>query len=189
MQDIEVVKKDLKGILSPKRYEHSIRVMKKAIKLAKIYSVDINKTALAAVAHDIAKEMDKKEMLIYINNNSINADQIEKNQPNLLHGAIGADICKKKYGFTEDMARAIDIHTTGDVNMNTLDKIIFLADKIEKGREYSSVEEIREASLKDLDEALLLFLNHHIERMLQKGKIIHPKSILFRNELIMKNKE
>lgn len=184
MEEIETIKKELKGILSIKRYQHSIGVMEKAEEFAKIYNIDTKKAALAGLTHDIAKEMSNKEMLEYVLQNDIKVDSIEMESPSLLHGPIGADICKKKYAFSEDMARAIAIHTTGDENMSIFDKIIFISDKIEKNRVYDCVQDIREVSVINLDEALLLFLNHHIERMIKKGKIIHPKSILFRNSII-----
>ncbi len=188
MTQIEEVKEDLKGILSEKRYNHCINVMEKAEELCKIHNINPENITAAALAHDIAKEMSTDDLMLYTDNNHVNADEIEKKQISILHGPVGADICIKKYGFSEEMARAIRIHSTGDVNMSVIDKIVFLADKIEKNRTYEKVEEIRKASEDDLDKAILLFLNHHLERMIKKGRIIHPKSILLRNELVDKFK-
>ena len=39
--NIEKIKKDIESILSPKRYNHSVGVMERAEKLAKIYGIDI----------------------------------------------------------------------------------------------------------------------------------------------------
>lgn len=186
MQQLEEIKKELKEILSSKRYEHSIGVMEKAKELAEIYQVNTKKAMLAGLTHDIAKEMEDKKIIAYANQNSINIDSVESKSIYLLHGPVGADICKNKYGFSEDVIQAIRLHTTGDEGMTLLDKIIFLADKIEKNRIYPEVEEIRKISLQNLDEALLIFINHNIERMIRKEGVIHPKTILFRNELILK---
>ena len=41
MEKIEQIKKELKNMLSEKRYIHSIGVMEMASELAKIYNVDI----------------------------------------------------------------------------------------------------------------------------------------------------
>ena len=190
MISIEEIKIDLKETLSEKRYNHCIAVMEKAEELAKIYNANTEEVMITALAHDIAKEMTIDEMMSYIKKNDIKIDDIEKIQPAILHGPIGADICKKRYGFSENMARSIAIHSTGDINMSKLNKIVYLSDKIEKNRTYDTVEEIREASQKDLDQAVLLFLNHHITNMIRKERIIHPKSISLRNELLLKqNKE
>ena len=189
MTDIEQIKNDLKEILSENRYNHSIAVMEKAKELCDMHRIDSKNIVLTALAHDIAKEMSPEEMMIYIENNNIDVDELEKKQIPILHGPVGADICIKKYGFSKEMARAIRNHSTGDVNMSIIDKIVFLSDKIEKSRTYEQVEEIRRTSEDDLDKAILLFLNHHIVRMIKKGRIIHPKSILLRNELVDKFKE
>ena len=75
-------------------------------------------------------------MLEYARKNNIEADSVEEVNVGLLHAKIGADICKKKYGFSQDMQNAIKYHTVGSENMDLLAKIIYVADKIEDGRTY-----------------------------------------------------
>ena len=128
------INQDIQRELSEKRYNHSIGVMKKAEELAKLYKVNINKAKLVGLAHDIGKELSKEDKLKYVKENNIEIDRIEKINVGLLHGKIGADICKKRYDFTEDMQDAIKFHTTGNKDMDLLAKIIFVADKIEEGR-------------------------------------------------------
>ena len=131
---------DLKKVLSEKRYNHSLGVMKKAEELAKIYKIDVDKAKLVGLAHDIGKELPKEEMLEYVKENNIEVDSVEEVNVGLLHAKIGADICKKKYGFSQDMQNAIKYHTVGNENMDLLAKIIFVADKIEDGRTYKAEE-------------------------------------------------
>ena len=99
---------------------------------------------LIGIAHDIAKEMTDEEYLKYVEDNNIKIDEVEKINTKLLHGKVGADICKKKYNFNEQMQNAIKYHTTGNINMDNMAKIIYIADKIEDTREYDGVEEARE---------------------------------------------
>ena len=66
MENIEKIKKDLKQVLSERRYEHSIGVMNMAEEFAKIYKVDIETAKIAGLLHDNAKEMTKEEMLKYV---------------------------------------------------------------------------------------------------------------------------
>ena len=132
MKSIEDVKQELEKMLSPKRYEHSIGVMEKAIELAGIYGEDEEKAAYAGLTHDIAKEMTEEEYYKYANENNIELAEIDKLVPSVLHGIIGADIVAKKYGFTEQMQDAVRYHTTGRPNMTLLDKIIYVADKTEE---------------------------------------------------------
>ena len=104
---LKQIDEDLKKEISEKRYKHSMGVMKKAEELAKIYGEDVNKAKLIGLAHDIGKELSKEEKLQYAIENKLGVDEIEKVNIGLLHAKIGADICKKRYGFTEDMqARA-----------------------------------------------------------------------------------
>ena len=185
----EAVKKEL----SEKRYKHSVGVMEKAEELAKIYGADVNNAKLVGLAHDIGKELSREEKLQYAKENNIEIDEIEKINVGLLHGKIGADICKKRYGFTEDMQAAIKYHTTGSgkKEMTLLEKIIFLADKIEENRRYkdenkmAELEELRELAKKNLDLATIKAIDNSLIYTIQKGELIHPDSVLTRNGLIL----
>lgn len=181
---------DLKKVLSEKRYNHSLGVMKKAEELAKIYKIDIDKAKLVGLAHDIGKELSKEEMLEYARENNIEVDSVEEVNVGLLHAKIGADICKKKYGFSQDMQNAIKYHTVGNENMDLLAKIIYVADKIEDGRTYNSEEKmkelqvVRDLATKDINKALVYEIDSSITYTIQKHKLIHPDSILTRNMLL-----
>ena len=195
--DVEVekllnkVNEDIKKELSEKRYNHSIGVMKKAEELAKIYGANINKARLVGLAHDIGKELSREEKLEYAENNNIKIDELEEINVGLLHGKIGADICKKRYGFTDDMQDAIKYHTTGNKNMNVLAKIIFLADKIEDTRKYKDetrmleLENLRKLATENLDKAVIKAIDNSIEYTMQKNELIHPDSIITRNQLLI----
>lgn len=181
---------DLKKVLSEKRYNHSLGVMKKAEELAKIYKIDIDKAKLVGLAHDIGKELSKEEMLEYARENNIEVDSVEEVNVGLLHAKIGADICKKKYGFSQDMQNAIKYHTVGNENMDLLAKIIYVADKIEDGRTYKDEEKmkelqvVRDLATKDINKALVYEIDSSITYTIQKHKLIHPDSILTRNMLL-----
>ena len=185
------INQDIQRELSEKRYNHSIGVMKKAEELAKLYKVNINKAKLVGLAHDIGKELSKEDKLKYVKENNIEIDRREKINVGLLHGKIGADICKKRYDFTEDMQDAIKFHTTGNKDMDLLAKIIFVADKIEEGRKYKDknkmqeLELIREAAKENLDEAMLGLIDSSLIYTMQKKNLIHPDSISTRNQLII----
>ncbi|MBR1802693.1 MAG: bis(5'-nucleosyl)-tetraphosphatase (symmetrical) YqeK [Clostridia bacterium] len=186
MEKLEAIQNELKQILSEKRYLHSVGAMKKAEELAKIYGIDIEKAKLAALTHDIAKEMPKEEMLAYVQQNSIPINEIEQEQLGLLHGKIGADIVKKKYGFSEDMQKAIEYHTTGSIQMDTLAKIVFIADKTEETRDYDNVEEVRELACQNLERCMLYLLNDVIKKNVKKEKLIALESIELRNQILIK---
>ena len=189
---LKKVDEDLKEKLSEKRYIHSIGVMKKAEELAKMYGSNPFEAKIVGLAHDIGKELTKEEMLQYVQDNNIEIDNIEKINVGLLHGKIGADICKKDYGFTENMQNAIKYHTTGagQKDMTLLEKIIFLADKIEENRQYKNedkmkdLEELRNLAKSDLNKAVIKAIDNSLVYTIQKNKLIHPDSIHTRNKLL-----
>ena len=178
---------DLKMTLSEKRYLHSISTMKKAKELANKYNLDEQIVMLTALAHDIAKEIPKEEALKYAIENEIEFDEIEKNEPGLWHSKIGADIVEKRFGFSKDMKQAVLYHTTGNVNMNTMDKIVYIADKTEENRTNRDLVIAREVSNQNLDKGLLLVAKRTIEYSLAKNSLIHPDTISLMNHIIMNN--
>ena len=188
---INKVNEDIKKELSEKRYNHSVGVMKKTEELAKIYGEDIIKAKLVGLAHDIGKELSREEKLKYVKENNIEIDEIEKINVGLLHGKIGADICKKRYSFDEEMQNAITYHTTGNKNMDLLAKILFVADKIEENRNYKDeqkmkvLEETRKLAIENIDKALLNLIDESLIYTIQKKELIHPDSIDTRNKIIV----
>ena len=189
MENIEYILnriyKDLKENLSEKRFCHSIGVMKKAEELAKKYGIDIGKAKLVGLAHDIAKEMPKEEKIKYVKENNIEIDQYEAESPDLLHAKIGADICKNRYNFTEDMQNAIKYHTVGNPNMDELAKIIFVADKTEEGRrQYIDFKEVEQCAKLGLNSEFIHALDMSIIYTIEKGKKIHIDSINTRNKFL-----
>lgn len=185
--EYEEIENDVKSVLSEYRFTHSLGVVKKAVELAKIYGVQEETAKKVGIAHDIAKEMTDEEMLEYVKNNNIEIDEIETVKPSLLHGKIGADIATKKYGFTEDMVNAIKWHTTGRENMSMLEKIIYVADKTEENRKGTrfNLEKSRELSTQNIDETLIFLMNEFITYNVKNEWLIHPETIIARNDLLL----
>jgi len=186
--EYEKIKQDIKNILSEKRYIHSLGVAKRAAELARIYGEDEEKARIIGITHDIAKEIPKEEAIKYANENQIIFDEIEKKEPGLWHSKIGADMVQKKYNFTQDMKQAILYHTTGHINMNTMDKIIYLADKTEENRTYEDLEKAIELSNTNLDEAILYVAGVAINKSIRKKSLIHPDTICLMNKIVIESR-
>lgn len=182
---LDKINEDIKKRLSTHRYTHSLGVMKKAEELAIKYGVDIDKSKLTGLSHDIAKEMSKEEMLEYADKNNIYIDEIEKNNIGLLHSKIGADICKKEYGFSTDMQNAILYHTTANENMDDLAKVIYIADKTEDGRNFEDLEIAKQIANIGLNEAIIYIIDVAIKNNIDKNRLIHPDSIIARNRFLL----
>ena len=186
MELLERIEKDLKLILSEKRYVHSISVMNMAAELARINNVDIETAKIAGLLHDNAKEMTEEEMLEYVKKNDIKINNFEKANVKILHGKIGADIAKKRYGVSEQIAKAIEYHTTTNPKMDTLSKIIYISDKIELNRKSKDfdIEEERKIAKENLDQAMILIINNTTKYLIDNNKMIASESIETRNKIL-----
>ena len=191
MENFEIlsanIAKDLKEKLSEYRYNHSLSVAKKAKELAIIYNEDPDEAYLAGLLHDNSKELSDEEMLKEANRFGLDIDEIEKRVPALLHGRVGAEIAKEKYSINDNIFYAIAYHVLTDKKMNTLAKIIYVADKTEDNRESDiyNIDKERELSRTDLDGAMLLITEAHIESQLKRQRLVHPRSMETRNYILM----
>jgi len=184
--DIEA---DLKKILTPKRFKHTMNVVETAGKLARNFGYDRDQARLAALLHDCAKNLTDQQQLDYAKQHQIEIDRVCQNDPQLLHGPVGAVLAKERYGVKDaEIQIAIDCHTTGRQNMSTLDKIVYLADYIEKDRSFPGVDTIRQIAETDLDGATIMALTNCICHVAQTGALIHKRTIDARNDLIIKTK-
>ena len=69
--------------------------------------------------------------------------------------------------------------------MTKLEKIIYIADMIEPSRTFEGVEEIREVTLNNLDDGVLLGLTQTINFLLLKGETIDLNTVKARNYLLV----
>jgi len=182
---IEEIKEYVKSTLSEKRYIHSLNTAEKCMELAKKYNVDEEEAYLTGLVHDIAKEMGKEELYEYAIKSNITINEVEKVNKGMLHAKVGADIIAKKYNFPEYMIKAIKYHNTSYANMDIFSKIIFIADKTEKGRDYPDVEYARNLVNENIDKGILYILDFIIKERILEGKTIHPESINSRNYIIL----
>lgn len=180
-QRIEILKKSL----SEKRFNHSIEVMKIAVKLAEHYKANVSAAETAGLLHDCAREIRGSLLYQTCQKLNIKMDYVTKAQPELLHGIIGVYVAKEKYEVTSnEILDPIRWHTTGREKMTLLDKIIYISDFIEPGRCFEGVDEVRNIVFKDLDKAMLMALDRTIKYVMMREVYIHPETIKARNGII-----
>ena len=73
--------------------------------------------------------------------------------------------------------------------MNTMDKIIYVADKTEEGRTYEDLELAKEISNKSLDEGVLYVAKVALQYSLTKESLIHPDTVNLINKIVMNKKK
>ena len=187
---IDEMRRKLQGRLKASRFAHSIGVADTAVKLAKRFGVDTEKAYIAGLLHDCAREFEDSQLLAEATKRNIEIGEVESEMPLLLHSYIGAVMIKEVYGVDDtEISQAIWRHTVGGRNMTLLDKIIYFADMIEPHRNYPGVDHLRElAETARLDDMLLEGLSESIIFVIQKNSLIHPNTVITRNE-ILRSKE
>ncbi|EUB39172.1 MULTISPECIES: bis(5'-nucleosyl)-tetraphosphatase (symmetrical) YqeK [Fusobacterium] len=180
------LKEIVKSKMSLKRFTHTLGVVEMSEKLAKIYNADIEKCKVAALLHDICKEMDMEYIKNICKNNFINElseEDLENNE--ILHGFAGSYYVKTELGINDkEILNAIKYHTIGAKNMTLVEKIVYIADAIEYGRNYPSVVEIREETFKNLDKGILMEIEHKEKYLESIGKKSHPNTYKFKKEIL-----
>ena len=174
--DMHKIRKQLAKVLDSKRYEHTQGVAYTSAALAMRYGEDIQKAELAGLLHDCAKCLDNEKKIHICKKHNINISEAEFRNPFLLHAKVGGYLAKTKYKIDdEDIINAVLYHTTGRPGMSLLEKIVYIADYIEPGRENApNLEEVRKLSFQDLDEALLRFLEDILVHLKDSKKEIDP---------------
>lgn len=176
MEEINKIKEDLKNTLSEYRYNHSIRVAEEAQKLANHYNIDEKNAYVAGLIHDIAKEYSNEENKQIIEKYNLSNDLLREENKKNLHADIGSIIAKEKYKLSDEICNAVKYHTFGDINMNLLDIIIFVADKIEPGKNYEGIEEERKMAYIDIKKAMVMCIENKIKKLTSENKYISPKT-------------
>lgn len=149
----EAIQKKLKKELDKSRYEHTLGVMYTAGSLAMAYGYDYEKAMLAGLLHDCAKCLTAEKKIALCEKNDLLVTDVERENPGLLHAKAGSVLAQKEYGVKDpQILHAIAVHTTGEPDMNTLDKIIYVADYIEPGRkEAPHLPALRQLAFSDLN--------------------------------------
>ena len=159
----------IKPLMGAKRYKHSVNVAEMAVKLAKKFGCDEDKTYTAAILHDCQKEADPTLMLKEVRESGFYVDPVEIDCPKLWHAVAGAYYVKNVLKITdEDILNAIRFHTVGRADMSDIEKIVFLADTVSAERDYEDVEKYRKIVLDDLDNGMFMVLRWSITKTLEK---------------------
>ncbi|MGE5529048.1 MAG: bis(5'-nucleosyl)-tetraphosphatase (symmetrical) YqeK [Patescibacteria group bacterium] len=170
--------------LSPERLAHSLAVAETAAGLAERYGADPRAARIAGLLHDCARELPPFELLRQAADRGLAVDEIERREPLLLHGAVGAAMAGGRFALDGDALAAIAHHITGAPGMGLLARIVFLADFIEPGRTHARAGAARAALAAGLAPALLTAYDGVIAYVLEEGYLLHPRTVAARNELL-----
>lgn len=175
-ESLESLADAVKYTQKPSRFAHTTGVAYTAAALAMCHGGSMEDALIAGYLHDCAKELAYEESLRICEENQLPVTEIERRNPFLLHGKAAAQLAKDVYGVEdEDILNAIWYHTTGRANMSLLEKIIFVADYMEPGRNQApNLTEIRRLAFRDLDRAVVRILEDTLSYLNAGGGEVDP---------------
>jgi predicted HD superfamily hydrolase involved in NAD metabolism len=169
--------------------DHVLRVEVEADRLGRRYDVDLDRVRLAALGHDLVRHKSESELLDLATEYDVDTDPVERAAPILVHGPIAAKILVRDYDYADaEVLAGIDCHTTARPGMTMLEKVLFIADKIEpeKLRRSPAWREVGDlAQRDDIDVAILRFLDLRIEEAVADHLPIHQRMLDARNALVL----
>lgn len=172
--DFKKIKSKLKRNLDSSRYKHTKNVAEVARCLAMRYGLELDVAYVAGLLHDCAKCFSDTKKFSLCKSYGIELSKEEHANPALIHAKLGAAVAKKEYNINDtDILNSICYHTTGRENMSILEKIIYISDYIEPGRqELPRIAEIRRAAFIDIDSAMAMVTEDSLNYLQKKGGVI-----------------
>lgn len=176
---IEKIRQELKKRITEKRYIHTLGVEEKAMELAKKYGIDENLVRVASILHDVAKNMSVQELVEISERNF--GDELSKEDLEIieiLHGFVGSLIAKNEFGIeNQEILDAIKYHTIGKKELSMIGRIVYIADAIEKNRDYPNVKYLRECVENDLNFGIIEEIRLKVEYLEKCGGKLHRNTL------------
>ena len=166
-----------------KRVPHAAGCSRTAAELAQRFGADTDAARRAGILHDVTKALTPSEQLKLCETYGMMLSDFERKNAKLLHAKTGAAVAERVFGESPEVCKAIRWHTTGRAGMNTLEKIIYLADYMEPNRDFPGVEKLRAAAQTDLDAAVALGLEMSVEQLRERGREVDENSLAALKEL------
>lgn len=173
---LKKLRKRIRKAQDAKRYEHTLGVEYTAAALAMRYGADLESAQVAGLLHDCAKCIPDDKKLALCEKYGIAMTETERRCPFLLHAKLGGYLAREKYGIEDwDIINAIVNHTTGREGMSLLEKIVFVADYIEPGRNHApNLAHIRALAFEDINKTLIRILEDTLNYLKTSGEELDP---------------
>ncbi len=166
--------RQLMHFMTPERLTHSLNVMYEAVRLARRFGVSPWSAAVAGILHDVAKEQDYKKFPSVLER----LDEETLANKSIVHGPVGASFVRAYFHVEEPaILDAIYYHSTLSPVPTDLEKIVFLADKTEPGRDFTDLAEIRQMAQLDLNRAVLMTIDATAIVLKRNRKNLHSDTI------------
>ncbi|HOI33768.1 MAG TPA: bis(5'-nucleosyl)-tetraphosphatase (symmetrical) YqeK [Mesotoga infera] len=179
----DLVKK-ARSLCTASRLEHIMGVERLAVELSRLHGEDEEKASLAALGHDIFRDLPGGELLRLAALYDLEPCALELKQPVLLHGKVAASHIRVEYGIDGDIFESIYWHVSGYRSLSRLAKILMVADMGEETRQFTQADEIRKLAKSDLEKSFLNVIRLKIQWSLNSEKCLLPETVLAWNYCI-----
>lgn len=188
--DYTKIKEWLKENLTAERYGHSLGCADAAKEIAEILNYNQEKAYLAGLVHDCAKSLPLDITMQILKENNAELVCGEDENKKVLHAPAGAVIAQKEFGIEdEEILSAIRWHTLGKSEMTLLEKIVFIADKIEpfsRGEiEYKQKLELLKTP-NGADKIIFDCYSYTIKSLVDRKMPICPRTVEIYNDIVEK---
>ncbi len=143
---LDDIRDEVSKIISGRRFQHTLGVEREVAALCALYLPKREtEMRLAALLHDITKELSPAEHIALLDKYGVDVPESYKRNPKLFHALTGAHLAKEKFGayIDEKTFLAILYHTTGRRGMTIEEKLLYLADYIEDTRTFDDCVRLR----------------------------------------------
>ena len=180
-------REQLKKILTPGRYAHSLGSARLAVALAPALGLPAQKAALAALLHDCARDLSVPALVKYSLKRAPRTPLLRtliKKAPVLLHAWAGAERARTEFGVADtEILEAIRLHATGAPGMGLLARLIYVCDLACPGRKFKEAALVRKLAVSDFDAAFSAANYVKLVYAFSGGGWVHPLSISLWNSL------
>lgn len=162
--------------LSAERLAHTEGAVDLAGRLARRHGVDVSLCEEAAWLHDGLKEESVDDLLAEARRLGLPE---ELSRPAfVLHAAVMGRLARERFQVSDAVVEAITYHPMGHPALGDVGKVTYLADKLEPGRSYVGVDELRRKAEGDLHEGFRLTLAANVRFLESAGRTPHPLSVM-----------
>lgn len=181
---IKKIDRYVRAAVSAPRYKHSVRTAALCETLCTLHGIDGRRGYLAGLAHDMCKDMDSERLIAYAMKDGFPITVLEAEKPPLLHGRAAAVLLREDFAVLDaDILEAVANHTFGKKNCAPLTKILFVADKIEPGREHITDAERTCLLQLPLDALVKSVITDNVRFLNRKGKPVAEATLEFLSSL------
>ena len=198
-EEIKDLIQQLKERMSEKRFRHTLGVADFSVQMGQDLGLkNLDELYIAALLHDIAKELPVEEQISILRRGSSVYTFREEDllSETLYHGFCAPYIIENEFGQFQSpsVLNAVCYHTVGRENMDMFEKIIFLADYMEMGRIYRDCINVRNHYLENIkktqdkerliNECMLMTLDNTLSYLIRKRHHISARTLFTRNAIL-----